>query len=58
MGNEDERQARPRGLAFTAKSQLMSADDVARALWRMAHEIIERNHGVDVALDHRTPDRR
>src|ERR1700679_1048302 len=47
MGNEDERQARQRGLAFTAKSQLMSADDVKRALWRMAHEIIERN--LDVA---------
>ena len=46
MGNEDERQARPRGLAFTAKSQLMTSGDVARALRRMAHEIIERNHSV------------
>ena len=43
MGNEDERQARLRGLAFTVKSQLMSGDDVARALRRMAHEIAERN---------------
>jgi pyrimidine operon attenuation protein/uracil phosphoribosyltransferase len=43
MGNEDEGQARPRGLAFIAKSQLMSAEDVRRALWRMAHEIVERN---------------
>ncbi|MBI2705346.1 MAG: bifunctional pyr operon transcriptional regulator/uracil phosphoribosyltransferase PyrR [Actinobacteria bacterium] len=25
----------------------MSADDINRAIWRMAHEIIERNHGVD-----------
>jgi pyrimidine operon attenuation protein/uracil phosphoribosyltransferase len=47
MGNEDERQARPRGLAFTAKSQLMSAEDVKRALWRMAHEIVERNLSVE-----------
>ncbi|MGB8196127.1 MAG: bifunctional pyr operon transcriptional regulator/uracil phosphoribosyltransferase PyrR [Acidimicrobiales bacterium] len=47
MGNEDERQARPRGLAFTAKSQLMNADDVKRALWRMAHEIIERDLDVE-----------
>jgi pyrimidine operon attenuation protein/uracil phosphoribosyltransferase len=47
MGNEDERQARSRGLAFTAKSQLMTTEDVARALWRMAHEIIERNHSVE-----------
>ena len=46
MSNEDERQARTRGLAFTAKSQLMTADDVKRALWRMAHEIVERNHAV------------
>jgi pyrimidine operon attenuation protein/uracil phosphoribosyltransferase len=25
----------------------MDPDDVRRATWRMAHEIIERNHGVD-----------
>ncbi len=25
----------------------MDADDVRRAIWRMAHEIIERNHGLD-----------
>ncbi|HEX2383426.1 MAG TPA: bifunctional pyr operon transcriptional regulator/uracil phosphoribosyltransferase PyrR [Acidimicrobiales bacterium] len=25
----------------------MEADDVHRAVWRMAHEIIERNHGLD-----------
>jgi pyrimidine operon attenuation protein/uracil phosphoribosyltransferase len=25
----------------------MDADDVRRAVWRMAHEIIERNHGLD-----------
>lgn len=25
----------------------MSADDVQRALWRMAHEIVERNQGLD-----------
>jgi pyrimidine operon attenuation protein/uracil phosphoribosyltransferase len=24
----------------------MTSDDVARALWRMAHEIVERNHSV------------
>jgi len=47
MSDEDERQARTRGLAFTAKSQLMSADDVTRAVRRMAHEIVERNHDVE-----------
>jgi pyrimidine operon attenuation protein/uracil phosphoribosyltransferase len=25
----------------------MDADDVQRAVWRMAHEIVERNHGLD-----------
>jgi pyrimidine operon attenuation protein/uracil phosphoribosyltransferase len=25
----------------------MDADDCQRAIWRMAHEIIERNHGLD-----------
>lgn len=25
----------------------MDADDVRRALWRMAHEVVERNHGLD-----------
>jgi pyrimidine operon attenuation protein/uracil phosphoribosyltransferase len=25
----------------------MSAEDMQRAVWRMAHEIIERNHGLD-----------
>ena len=46
MGTEGERQARERGLTFFAKSQLLSSDDVARALKRMAHEIVERNHVV------------
>jgi pyrimidine operon attenuation protein/uracil phosphoribosyltransferase len=26
---------------------VLDADDVRRAIWRMAHEIIERNHGLD-----------
>ena len=43
MHEDDERQA-PRGLAFFAKSQLLSNEEVGRALKRMAHEIVERNH--------------
>jgi pyrimidine operon attenuation protein / uracil phosphoribosyltransferase len=43
MQEYNERQAR-RGLAFLPKSQLLSSDEVARALTRMAHEIVERNH--------------
>ena len=30
---------------FQARTRVMSADDVARAVKRMAHEILERNHG-------------
>jgi pyrimidine operon attenuation protein/uracil phosphoribosyltransferase len=26
---------------------VLDADEVRRALWRMAHEVIERNHGID-----------
>ena len=47
MSSTNERQARARGLAFLAKSQLMSADDVTRALRRMAHEVVERNHSTE-----------
>ena len=46
MKIEEPRQDRIRGLAFFAKSQLLTSDDVARAMKRMAHEIIERNQGV------------
>jgi len=32
---------------FVASTQVMTAEDVSRALKRMAHEIIERNSGLD-----------
>lgn len=28
----------------------MDADDVRRAIWRMGHEIVERNHGVETVV--------
>jgi len=41
----------PRGGVFVPRAQVMSADDVRRAVTRIAHEIVERNHGLDdVAL--------
>lgn len=43
MQDENERQTL-RGLTFLPKSQLLSGDEVTRALTRMAHEIVERNH--------------
>ncbi|MGA2122886.1 MAG: bifunctional pyr operon transcriptional regulator/uracil phosphoribosyltransferase PyrR [Acidimicrobiales bacterium] len=44
MTYEDEHGAETPSGSFVAKSQLLSADDVSRALTRMAHEIIEHNH--------------
>jgi pyrimidine operon attenuation protein/uracil phosphoribosyltransferase len=43
MNTTDVRQAPTGDLAFFVKSQLLTADDVQRALRRMAHEIIEKN---------------
>ena len=47
MTHHEERQDRQRGLAFVVKSQLLTAEDVSRAMKRMAHEVIERNQGLD-----------
>jgi pyrimidine operon attenuation protein/uracil phosphoribosyltransferase len=52
---ERERALRPRpghiGGTFVPRAQVMSADDVRRALTRIAHEAVERNHGLEgVAL--------
>jgi pyrimidine operon attenuation protein/uracil phosphoribosyltransferase len=41
------RPAPPPGGVFVARAQVMDAGDVARATWRMAHEIAERNRGLD-----------
>ena len=37
----------PAGGVFSARAQVMSADDLRRAVTRIAHEIVERNHGLD-----------
>jgi len=37
----------PNDEGVAARSQVMGPDDVSRALRRMAHEVIERNHGLD-----------
>jgi pyrimidine operon attenuation protein / uracil phosphoribosyltransferase len=44
MEHDGEGRDRERGVSFVAKSQLLSDVDVARALTRMAHEIVERNN--------------
>ena len=40
----------PAGGVFSARAQVMSADDLRRAITRIAHEIVERNHGLDNVL--------
>lgn len=47
MALSDENGGTPSGAAFSMKSQLLSREDVLRALTRIAHEIIERNQGLD-----------
>ncbi len=51
MAERERSHTRPLGGVFVAHSQLLSAADVQRALTRMAHEIVERNGGIeDVVL--------
>ncbi|HEX6425835.1 MAG TPA: bifunctional pyr operon transcriptional regulator/uracil phosphoribosyltransferase PyrR [Acidimicrobiales bacterium] len=47
MAERERRITPPFGGVFVARTQVLDADDVRRAIWRMAHEIIERNHGLD-----------
>ncbi len=47
MAERERRSTPPYGGVFVARSQVMDADDVRRAIWRMSHEIVERNHGLD-----------
>ena len=51
MAERERRITPPFGGVFVARTQVLDADDVRRALWRMAHEIVEHNHGLeDVVL--------
>lgn len=47
MAERERRQTPPYGGVFAAHARIMDVDDMARALRRMAHEVIERNHGLD-----------
>jgi pyrimidine operon attenuation protein / uracil phosphoribosyltransferase len=47
VAERERSHTRPLGGVFVAHSQVLSAADVQRALTRMAHEIVERNGGVD-----------
>lgn len=43
----EEEFARPARRAFVPRARVMGPDDVRRALLRIAHEVIERNHGTE-----------
>jgi len=43
VAERERRSTRPRGSAFVPKTQLLTAEEVERAVRRMAHEIIEHN---------------
>ena len=48
MADRERRFTMPHaGGTFRSRSQVMSAGDVGRAVRRMAHEVIERNHGAE-----------
>lgn len=47
MAERERSHTRPRGAVFVPRAQVMSAADVHRAITRMAHEVAERNRGLD-----------
>jgi pyrimidine operon attenuation protein / uracil phosphoribosyltransferase len=47
VAERERRLTPPYGGVFVARKKVMTADDIQRAVWRMAHEIVERNHGLD-----------
>ena len=47
MAERERRLTNPLGGTFVPRNRVMDADDMQRAVWRMAHEILERNQGQD-----------
>ncbi len=47
MGERERRGAPPYGGTFVPRALVMDAEHIRRAIKRMAHEIVERNHGLD-----------
>jgi pyrimidine operon attenuation protein / uracil phosphoribosyltransferase len=47
MAERERRITPPYGGVFVARTRVMDADDVRRAITRIAHEVIERNHGLE-----------
>ena len=47
MAERERRLTPPRGGVFVPRTKVLSAEDVQRALRRVAHEIVERNRGLE-----------
>jgi pyrimidine operon attenuation protein/uracil phosphoribosyltransferase len=47
LAERERRITPPYGGVFMPRKRIMDRDDLQRATWRMAHEIVERNHGLD-----------
>lgn len=47
MADRERRLAPPFGGVFIPRTRVMSSEDIQRAIWRIAHEIVERNHGLE-----------
>jgi len=47
VAERERRMTRPYGGVFIARSQVMGPEEIERAIRRMAHEILERNLGLD-----------
>ena len=46
MAERERAATPPHGGVFLARAQVMTADDMRRAITRIAHEVVERNHGL------------
>jgi pyrimidine operon attenuation protein / uracil phosphoribosyltransferase len=47
LGQRERALVFPAGGEFRARAVVMDADDVRRATWRIAHEVLEHNRGAD-----------
>jgi pyrimidine operon attenuation protein / uracil phosphoribosyltransferase len=47
VAERERRLTPPFGGVFVARTEVMNASDLRRAIRRIAHEIVERNHGLD-----------
>ena len=47
MAERERAATPPHGGVFVARAQVMTADDMRRAITRIAHEVVERNHGLE-----------